>query len=406
MEERDEINMCGIVGVAGTPFAPYYAMKMTVKQDHRGKDATGVSWIETQKESKDKIFYYYKYAIAPVEFSNKYAEQLKKLEANKIAICHNRAASCNFTEKHMDKECHPFFSEDGTFCLMQNGAVGFADILGRYLKIKDHKFSSGIDSEVLLHILEEFIEVAEGDRAKAFLKFREIVVGNVIVLFNDGEMWGFASNSSFYIVKNGNSIFMASELNSILKIIDDELADKSCMYDTAGGTAVKIFTKNNGEISSFELFGKWNKYILKDDTFKYKNTITCDFCRTLTKCERITIGGAERDRCHDCFTKGLTTVAPITETTNRIQVVNGTQEDGTDINAICSLCYLPHMVKDTVICGKCGRILCNHCFSKHIIECDGKYEGTSKVNNINNWLVSIILDKILINREIEEMCAA
>ncbi len=78
-----------------------------------------------------------------------------------MAVGHNRAATSNHVEKDKDTESHPCVSEDRTFILLQNGMVSNYQWLQEFLTLIGHDFATGIDSEVLLHLLEEIIRTSE-----------------------------------------------------------------------------------------------------------------------------------------------------------------------------------------------------------------------------------------------------
>ena len=385
--------MCGIVGVAGIDSAPLLSLKMCVKQDSRGKDATGVAWAELN-EKKTNAFFHIKRAMSPVAFNNKFSNELELYKDVKMAVAHNRAASCNFAEKHMDKECHPFFSEDKEFLLMQNGTVSYAEVMRPFFEAKGHVFQSGIDSEILLHMLEEILEITQ-DRNEAFKRFFDVVVGNVIVMFLDGEMWGFASTGAFNVVKSGESIFMASEMESITSVIVDKLSNDAECYETSGGSAVKI--KYLDDKLNLEMFGKWVKDKIKDGSWIYNKTVMCDFCRkSHVRCQAFKMpDGLLKDRCYECYKDGIE-VLPKSTYSSHTNLYNEDKQDDLDkssnLKAICSICKLPHKNSDILICGECNRTLCSQCFAEH--KCGDKIVETQ--DNFVDWFFMIALkDKII-----------
>jgi len=371
--------MCGISATYLTiKNAPALALDITLEQTDRGRDATGVAWID--KNNKLRIV---KRSIAATQYDTIERKRLSKTA--QIAISHNRSATCNLEEKSMDKEAHPFMSEDGTFTLLQNGAVGGADYLSRLLEIMGHKFSSGVDSEVLLHILETIMVNAK-DREDAMNKFSEVVIGNVLVLFNDGDMYGYAGNSSFNIVQSGNNYFIASEMESVLKGVKDKLGDKATCFFSKGDTMMKIH-KNNG-LPELVLYGNWLTLPIKDGPFIYNKTVWCDYCNTAAKpCE--TYKG--HDRCHDCYTKGITEMKKVVvipaeqkNTSSRLENHNHIADHTSISFSICANCKLPYKMEEVIYCSDCNRYYCVWDFNKH--SCNNP---VPVISNVFEWIKEV-----------------
>ena len=394
--------MCGISAVIGAEYAPALALKICLVHQHRGKDATGIAYLGS------KGIHELKRAISPEAYSKQYLKELEaKLKNNKIAIAHNRFATCNQKEKHLDKECHPFMSEDKSFTLLQNGSVPFAPMMGAFLEATSHKFSSGVDSEVLTHMLEDILKNTK-DREEAFNKFFvDICVGNVIVLFKDGELWGLAGNDDFFVVMGDNLIFIASELESITKTVKDTI-DKCKVFSTKGDTAIRVFYRDNKV--KYVTYGAWDVGVLKDGDWVYNRTTSCDFCSTYKRCERITIktkSGSTRDvdRCFDCYKAGKIDLPSYPLVNQHYQrqshgyiapqqassaiYSNPNIDQSKDLTVICNKCGLPHTNEESIICYDCNRPYCITCFEKH--SCS---ETTKQPNDdLFDWLYRIIEKK-------------
>ncbi|HWK89376.1 MAG TPA: glutamine--fructose-6-phosphate transaminase (isomerizing), partial [Longimicrobium sp.] len=62
------------------------------------------------------------------------------------------------------KNAHPHVSENGDFALVHNGIIENAGSLRKVLQEKGHVFTSDTDTEVLVHLIEEIFNTAEGER--------------------------------------------------------------------------------------------------------------------------------------------------------------------------------------------------------------------------------------------------
>ena len=147
----------------------------------------------------------------PEEFLKKHV----KLENCNILIGHNRAASTNTSEKEKDSEAHPFCSEDGSFCIVHNGHIHWYKELRNYLMIKGHKFESGVDSEVIVHILEDLLK--QYDRKESIFRLYQMMEGeNILILFKDGPI----KYNQIVDYRNGS-------LDAKKRLIEEDIMDDS-----------------------------------------------------------------------------------------------------------------------------------------------------------------------------------
>lgn len=366
---------------------------MILGQQSRGTDATGVAWI-----SKPNEFGVLKRALSPSMYNNQHYAKLMTVKSH-IAIAHNRAATCNLAEKGMDKECHPFMSEDGTFMLLQNGVVPNYDVLHNFFVATGHKFSSGIDSELLLHVLEEILRTSK-DRTEAFAKFRAMAVGNVLVLFSDGELWGYAGTSSFNVIFSESNIYIASEFRALIDGLKKHelLTDKSQILTTDGKACIRIIDEK--EQITYKLIGEWKKDVLKDGDFVFNKRCVCDFCgKSDTACESFPINNFSRDRCFECYKAGATKLKWDRDRENsqnavnrhpRVVHVNAVNDDDAKIKpqtsmAMCSRCKLPMYMSEVLFCGTCRRYFCAYCLNDH--DCTKSYN--KEPSQFMAWLIDI-----------------
>ena len=144
--------MCGIVGFIGTPKHRNVCYALTTallrETEERGTDATGFWASETGKGSLifDKL----------PKKSSEYVKEdfwkdMKNHHANiLIGHCRKKSMESNASEK-VNKNNHPFLSEDKRLALVHNGNV---PDFRRLKKDNDLETVSECDSEVLLRIIE------------------------------------------------------------------------------------------------------------------------------------------------------------------------------------------------------------------------------------------------------------
>ena len=357
--------MCGISGVIGVENAISIAAQISANQVDRGTDATGIAWNRAGK------IFLFKKAINSDEFNNTYKEKFSKIKC-KMAISHNRAATSNIPHKTEDSEAHPFFSEDKTFVLLHNGVYREYAQWMSYLKILGHKFSTGIDSEVMCHMLEDILTHSK-NREEAMAKFYQVYQGNVLVMFNDGELYGFAGNSNFIFIEDEYGVYIGSELEPVLNTLRDK--ETLFAYVPKFPCYVKVVVKEDG--ISIKRFGKWNEVKIKSGDWIFHSITFCDFCRESgVPCEKFN----NKDRCLKCAEAGITEPKPYEQPwavnsrlQNRKSIYSKTEdksekEHSADEIAFCSYCLLPHAVSDCVRCNTCGKYLDRWCLAKHRCE--------------------------------------
>lgn len=144
--------MCGICGYIGksTNIDLTYELitQLFVKTEVRGKDASGF-W---GTEPDDGRIIYHKEPIKSSEFvKKKIWRNIKKINPD-LLLVHARLASPGVGLPSVNKNNHPFVSEDGTIGLIHNGKVPYPE----YTALKeDYEVRGACDSEMLLRLFEE-----------------------------------------------------------------------------------------------------------------------------------------------------------------------------------------------------------------------------------------------------------
>ncbi len=205
--------MCGISGFIGK-YAISKVMDITINQIDRGVSSTGIAYIYNNSIRIVKD------TVNPIEFSKRYGS-LRFLDVD-IAIGHNRAPSRGLISY---ENAHPFLSCNGSFALVHNGTVFFRD---NYNRIKNlliehgHKVKGETDSELITHILEVY-KNRIGDWVNAIEEWsRDWLSGAVLILTHEGKIYGVRNNDNpLVVVKSGGNIYLASELEAILPLIDE-----------------------------------------------------------------------------------------------------------------------------------------------------------------------------------------
>lgn len=350
--------MCGIVGLFNYRENTIdLATSMIVSQDRRGTDATGIAYITNNGIEIQKK------AITPKEFK----EQVEEKETF-FLIGHNRNATTNTYHKEEDTEAHPFISENKEFAIVHNGHINYYKEWGKLLNLMKHNFSSGVDSEVLVHILEELL-LRYSDRDEAMKQFFKVAKGeNVLVLFEDKTLYGFPGTNSFKVSNDKESIGIASSYEGLYPyLVSNNNKKRGYQPQNTEGNMLKIYL-NDDELV-VERYGDWRSGIFHKDKFTMFSFTICDFCREKKPCESIKIKNRTYDRCYDCRKanktepkKTYTNVYPSIRSMQPIKKVDIPIKDHNKIHAICEQCDKFFTLYRCIYCKWCDSVLCYTCF--------------------------------------------
>jgi len=365
--------LCGIAAGYNIPNAPEIATRILLGQDDRGTDATGVAFIKNGKISVVKK------AVTPIEFYN--SDDCPKDKDSIIAIAHNRAASSNIKDKSKDIESHPYLSEDGSLTICHNGSVPDDDTIRNLLEnILGHKFESRVDSEVYLHLLEEAMKNST-TRNEAIKKMFEYVRGNLLILFNDGTLYGVPSTSFFIVAICDNQGYIASEVKALTGIIPSDKEVTLFKRDFKKDDQLVKFSIEDGN-TKLELFGTWSE-VKTVGNWIPNGEIKCDFCNSYQWCEKYYLNSVPYDRCIECFKAGKKVPLSQINAQRRRQSTRSSRLDDDVKNTIvvCQSGKENVFFSETFYCPICDKVLCKECFfDKEKHPCFTSYESINRIN--------------------------
>ncbi|HXF44166.1 MAG TPA: glutamine--fructose-6-phosphate transaminase (isomerizing) [Candidatus Paceibacterota bacterium] len=200
--------MCGIVGYVGEKKALPILIEGLKALEYRGYDSAGVSII-TDGEIKT-----YKKA-GPV------AELEKVLAANgdvpgNIGIAHTRWATHGAPN---DINAHPHSDCTGRVSLIHNGIVENHRELKGYLAARGHRFVSETDTEVVAHLIEDFLRSGAGFR-DAFFSALKTIEGSYsfVILDRDdpGRFYAARASSPLVVGIGKGENFIASDPSALV----------------------------------------------------------------------------------------------------------------------------------------------------------------------------------------------
>jgi len=148
--------MCGIVGYIGHRSANEVLISGLRKLEYRGYDSAGVATIPFFDDPSERCLH-------RVRAKGKLIQLEEKLNADAapiapIGIGHTRWATHGKPEEH---NAHPHTNTMGNLAVVQNGIVENYHILRTDLKALGHIFVSETDTEVIPHMIAEFLTQLE-----------------------------------------------------------------------------------------------------------------------------------------------------------------------------------------------------------------------------------------------------
>ena len=203
--------MCGIVAYLGYQQAYPIIMEGLKRLEYRGYDSAGISILKPHLLE-----------ITTIKKKGKVSE-LEAVADNSdvsgtLGIGHTRWATHG---KPDDINAHPHLSGDNNITLVHNGIIENYSSLKKYLEGLGHVFKSETDTEVLVHLIEEYKKRDHLTIEDAVQKALNKVIGAyAIVLFDktDPEKLIGARKSSPLVLGIGeNELFLASDASPIVK---------------------------------------------------------------------------------------------------------------------------------------------------------------------------------------------
>ena len=223
--------MCGIVGYVGDKKAQGFLISGLKRLEYRGYDSAGIVTLKNDGEAtllraKGKI----------VNLEEKLAKNKRE---DKIGIGHTRWATHG---EPSEENAHPH--QAGDIYLVHNGIIENYKELKETLK--DHKFRSETDTEVLAALINSFYKDGKYPLANAVVQALKLVQGTygiaVVSCKNPDEIVVARSGSPLVIGVGNNETLIASDASALVG------HTKRAIYLNDGEVAV--LTKNSIEVKT------------------------------------------------------------------------------------------------------------------------------------------------------------
>lgn len=224
--------MCGIIGYIGQKKATPILMAGLSKLEYRGYDSAGICVLENQE-------------LKTIKKSGRIVELAKDKNINNssavLGIAHTRWATHG---EPNEKNAHPHLDCHNQIAIVHNGIIENYTALKQLLIKNGHEIKSDTDSEVIVHLIEEFYK---GDLEGAVVQVLNLLEGayGLAVLHKKEEKIIVARRGSPLVIGVGDrEMFVASDVSAILAYTK------------------KVIYLSDGELA-----------IIKKDSYKIKNLI-------------------------------------------------------------------------------------------------------------------------------------
>ena len=207
--------MCGIVGYIGSRDAYPILIKGLKRLEYRGYDSAGVALIDA---SSSLNIYKEKGKVSELEA---YAED--KDVSGSVGIAHTRWATHG---EPCQRNSHPHYSGSQRLALIHNGIIENYAPLRQNLESKGYTFKSDTDTEVLVQLIEYYLDTKDIDLLTASqLAFRQVIGAYAVAILdrNTPNQIIVARKSSPLVVGIGNDndeYFLGSDASPIIEYTD------------------------------------------------------------------------------------------------------------------------------------------------------------------------------------------
>ncbi|MCB0646821.1 MAG: glutamine--fructose-6-phosphate transaminase (isomerizing) [Saprospiraceae bacterium] len=200
--------MCGIVAYIGEKQAFPILLEGLKRLEYRGYDSAGISILNGTLKTVKK-----KGKVSDLEAVSATIDT-----TGTLGIGHTRWATHG---KPDDINAHPHNSGDGTISLVHNGIIENYATIKKALEDRGHVFKSQTDTEVLVHLIEEFKNQDNLDLEQAVTKALSRVVGAYAIVVvdkeNPNQIVAARKSSPLVLGIGDKEFYVASDASPIIK---------------------------------------------------------------------------------------------------------------------------------------------------------------------------------------------
>ncbi len=256
--------MCGIVAYTGKENAFPILLEGLKRLEYRGYDSAGIAILD-----KDIAVHKKKGKVSALE------SYITEETSGTVGIGHTRWATHG---EPNDINAHPHLSGDGKIVLVHNGIIENYQTLKTALIELGHQFKSDTDTEVLVHLIEEYAKRSTSFEDAVRLALQKVIGAYAIVVYSIDEpdlLIGAKKSSPLVVGIGDDELFLASDAfpiikytNKVIYLEDEQMA----IIDANGTYSIKDIDNNiiTPEIQELDLTiqviekGEFEHFMLKE----------------------------------------------------------------------------------------------------------------------------------------------
>jgi glutamine---fructose-6-phosphate transaminase (isomerizing) len=250
--------MCGIVGYIGPRETAKVLIEGLKRLEYRGYDSAGIA-----------VFHRGKVEIRRKEGKLAKLEELigKETFDGKAGIGHTRWATHG---RPSDENAHPH--KAGKVAVVHNGIVENYLSLKEILKSKGHVFSSETDTEIISHLIDEFVREGysplEAVRA-ALDKIKGSYALGILLEGEEQSLIAARKESPLVIGIGKGEYFVASDIPPVLPYTREFIFMEDGEVALLSSQGVKFFNAKGGEVSKEPKQVNWNPLMAEKGGYKH-----------------------------------------------------------------------------------------------------------------------------------------
>jgi glucosamine--fructose-6-phosphate aminotransferase (isomerizing) len=250
--------MCGIVGYVGPRETAKILLDGLKRLEYRGYDSAGIAVFHRGKiEIRRKVGKLTK------------LEEVIEREAfdGKIGIGHTRWATHG---RPSDENAHPH--KAGKVAVVHNGIIENYLPLKEFLKKKGHVFTSETDTEIVAHLVDEFIQEGHSflDAVKITLdKIKGSYALGILFEGDETSLIGARNEAPLVIGLGQDEFFIASDIPPILAHTRDFIFMEDGEAALLSSDGVKFFDAKGGEILKEPKRINWSPLMAEKGGYKH-----------------------------------------------------------------------------------------------------------------------------------------
>jgi len=292
--------MCSIIAYAGQRIAAPMLVQGLKRMEYRGYDSVGLATISNKHILVKK-------GVGKVEEVNK-SLGLEKMNGS-VGIGHTRWATHGGVT---DTNAHPHQNCKNDIAIVHNGIIDNYSELKKSLITRGHKFRSETDSEVIAHLLGDFLH-KKYDIKKAMINITKKLKGTYafVAVFDDGTVAGARFDEPLIVGISKDGYFVSSDVLGFIEHTDkaifldnDEFVilndNGHAIFNFDGSKVKKQVTQIAWELADAEK-GRFAHYTLKEineqkhtiiNALFSKDSKLDEFCDVVAGAKRVVLTGS------------------------------------------------------------------------------------------------------------------